>query len=120
MVFYSKKLRDTDTCYSAFDKELLGAFRSVKHFRRLLEGAQFRLHLNHKPVVQALTKKTEGWSGRQQHQLAYLSEFNVEAIYVAGHDNIMADALSRALVAALPLATLPFAGVPSRAQFVEA
>jgi hypothetical protein len=38
LAFYSKKLSGAGTRYSTFDRELLAAFRAVRHFRFLLEG----------------------------------------------------------------------------------
>ncbi len=41
--FFSKKLSKTDVNYSTFDRELLTAMSSIKHFRLRLEGCPFRL-----------------------------------------------------------------------------
>jgi hypothetical protein len=38
LAFFSKKLDSTQLKYSAFDRELLAAFLSVRHFRYLLDG----------------------------------------------------------------------------------
>jgi hypothetical protein len=54
LAFYSKKLSWVGTRYSTFDRELLAAFRAVKHFRFLLEGRQFCLPTDHKPLVTSL------------------------------------------------------------------
>ncbi len=51
LAFYSKKLSGAGTRYSTFDRELLAAFSAVRHFRFLLEGRQFRLLTDHKPLV---------------------------------------------------------------------
>ena len=47
LAFFSKKLSDTETRYSTFDRELLGAYLAVRHFRFALEGRQFCLLTNH-------------------------------------------------------------------------
>ena len=56
LAFYSKKLSSAKTCYSAFDRELLAAFSTVKHFRFrfLLEGWKFTLFTDHKPPTFSL------------------------------------------------------------------
>ena len=41
--FFSKKLSQAETKYSAFDRELLAVFLSVRHFRHLLEGRPFTI-----------------------------------------------------------------------------
>jgi hypothetical protein len=66
LVFYSKKLSGAGTRYSTFDRELLAAFSPVRHFRFLLEGRQFRLLTDHKPLVTSLLRTTPPWSARQQ------------------------------------------------------
>ncbi|GFW72035.1 retrovirus-related Pol polyprotein from transposon opus [Trichonephila clavipes] len=77
IAFYSKKLNETQTTYSTYDRELLGIYLSVKHFKHLLEG------------------KNEKASPRQQRQLQYISEFSCNIQHVLGKDNVVADALSR-------------------------
>ncbi len=54
LAFYSKKLSGAGTRYSTFNRELLAAFSGVRHFRFLLEGRQFRLRTDHKPLVTSL------------------------------------------------------------------
>ena len=39
--FYSKKLTEAEKKYSAFDKELLALYLSIKHYRHYLEGRPF-------------------------------------------------------------------------------
>ena len=38
LAFYSKKLSETEKKHSAFDRELLAAYSSLRHFRFMLEG----------------------------------------------------------------------------------
>ena len=38
LAFFSKKLSDTEARYSTFNRELLGAYLAVRHFRFALEG----------------------------------------------------------------------------------
>jgi hypothetical protein len=93
--FFSKKLDAAQTKYSAFDRELLAAYLSVRHFRFLLEGRPFTLYTDHKPLVGSLSRTTEPWSARQQRHLSYLAEFAATIEHVSGVDNVVADALSR-------------------------
>jgi hypothetical protein len=95
LAFFSRKLSPTECRYSTFDRELLAAFSAVRHFRFLLEGRQFRLLTDHKPLVTALSRLSPPWSARQQRQLAYLSEFTSDIRHTPGHANVVADALSR-------------------------
>jgi hypothetical protein len=66
LAFYSKKLSGAGTRYSTFDRELLAAFSGVRHFRFLLQGRQFRLLTNRKPLVTSQFRTTPPWSARQQ------------------------------------------------------
>jgi hypothetical protein len=95
LAFYSKKLSGAGTRYSTFDRELLAAFSAVRHFRFLLEGRQFRLLTDHKPLVTSLFHTTPPWSARQQRQLSFIAEFTSDIRPTPGQENVVADALSR-------------------------
>ena len=53
LAFYSKKLSTAEKKYSAFDRELLALYLSVKHFRATLEGHAFTIFTDHKPLCGA-------------------------------------------------------------------
>ena len=89
--FFSKKLTPAETRYSAFDRELLAAYASIKHFRHNLEGRYFFVNTDHKPLTFVMSSVTERPSLRQTRQLAFISEFT-------GETNFVADALSRPTV----------------------
>jgi hypothetical protein len=95
LAFYSKKLSGAGTRYSTFDRELLATFSAVRHFRFLLEGRQFRLLTDHKPLVTSLFRTTPPWSARQQRQLSFIAEFTSDIRHTPGRENMVADALSR-------------------------
>ncbi|GFW91468.1 transposon Tf2-8 polyprotein [Trichonephila clavipes] len=78
-----------------YDRELLGIYLSVKHFKHLLEGNDFVIYTDHKPLTFAFKQKNEKASPRQQRQLQYISEFSCNIQHVLGKDNVVADALSR-------------------------
>ena len=92
--FFSKKLSDTEKKYSAFDKELLAMYLAVKHFRPYLDGRQFPIFTDHKPLCGAITSAAER-SPRQTRHLSYVSEFTTDICHVAGCANVVADTLSR-------------------------
>ncbi len=95
LAFYSKKLSTAEVKYSTFDRELLAAFLTIRHFRFLLEGRQFTLMTDHKPLVASMTRVTPPQSARQQRHLAFVSEFTTDLRHTPGSDNVVADALSR-------------------------
>ncbi|MEG2138194.1 MAG: reverse transcriptase domain-containing protein, partial [Oscillospiraceae bacterium] len=93
--FFSQKLTPTQRRYSTFDRELLAAYLSVRHFRFALEGRAFQLHTDHRPLLAAATRVSPPWSARQQRHLAFIAEFTSDLRYVPGAANVVADALSR-------------------------
>ena len=93
--FFSRKLSDTEKKYSAFDRELLVAYLSIRNFRFMLEGREFLLFTDHKPLTSALFRSSPPWSARQQRHLAYVAEFTSSIVHVPGLENTVADALSR-------------------------
>lgn len=103
LAFFSKQLRDAERKYSTFDRELLGLFLATRHFRFLLEGRQFTVFVDHKPLTFSMAKTSEPWSARQQRQLSAISEFTTDIQHVAGKDNYVADCLSRVGVASVHL-----------------
>ena len=103
LAFFSRKLRDNERKYSAFDRELLGLFLATRHFRFLLEGRRFTAFVDHKPLMFAMAKSSEPWSGRQQRQLSAISEYTTDIQHVAGKDNFVADCLSRAVTGSVHL-----------------
>ena len=103
LAFFSCQLSPRERRYSTFDRELLGLWLAVRHFRFLLEGREFMAYVDHKPLTHAMSKAAEPWSDRQQRQLAYISEFTMDIQHVAGKSNMVADCLSRAVVGAVQL-----------------
>ena len=93
--FFSRKLLETEKKYSAFDRELLAAYLSIRHFRFMLEGRDFLLFTDHKPLTSALFRSSPPWSARQKRHLAYIAEFMSSIVHVPGLENTVADAFSR-------------------------
>lgn len=93
--FFSRKLSPTETKYSTYNRELLAIFAAIKFFRHILEGRQFIVRTDHRPLVYAFAQKANKASPRQLTQLDFISQFNMEIIYLKGEDNVVADALSR-------------------------
>lgn len=94
--FYSRKLKDAETRYSTFDRELLAAHDSVAHFLRYIDGQSVTLFTDHQPLVAAFKKKSDCKSDRQSRHFSFLSEHLQSIDYVKGSENIVADFLSRA------------------------
>nr|VZH96033.1 unnamed protein product [Spirometra erinaceieuropaei] len=95
LAFFSQKLQPAKTRYSTFFRELLTICLAIRHFRHLLEGRDFSVHTDHKPLTYALKAKPDGYSPRKVRHLDYISQFTADIRYVRGSDNVVADALSR-------------------------
>ena len=95
IAFYSRRLTDTEARYSTFGRELLAAYSSIRHFRHAIEGREFAIFTDHKPLLHAIRNCSDKHSPREQRHLEYISEFTTDIRHVPGIDNIPADFLSR-------------------------
>ena len=95
LAFFSARLRPKQREWPPFDRELLAAFTSIRHFRHLLEGRTFTLYTDHQSLIPALSKKSEPHTARQTYQLSNIAEFTTDIRYLKGKANVVADALSR-------------------------
>lgn len=95
LAFFSRQLRPPERKYSAFDRELLGLYLAIRHFRYFLEARPFVAFTDHKPLTFAFAKASDPWSARQQRHLSYVSEYTTDVRHVQGKENTVADALSR-------------------------
>ena len=93
--FFSKRLQPAETRYSAFGRELLAVYLSIRHFRHHLEGRQFFVWTDHKPLTYALHKSITRHSPREIRHLDFISQFTTDIRHVRGTENTVADALSR-------------------------
>lgn len=51
LAFFSKRLNPAQRNYSTYDRELYSMYPSIKHSRELLEGRDFTIFTDHKPLV---------------------------------------------------------------------
>ena len=93
--FFSKKMKPAETRYSTFDRELLAVYLAIRHFRHFLEGRQFHVLTDHKPLTFALQARPDHHSPRQARQLDFISQFTSTIRHIHGPENVVADALSR-------------------------
>ncbi len=92
--FFSKKLSKAETKYSTFDRELLGIYRAIKHFKHFIEGKEFTVFTDHKPLTTAIHSRNER-SPRQTRHMEYIAQFTTNIQYIKGSENVVADAFSR-------------------------
>lgn len=93
--FFSKKLSDAERKYSTYDRELLAVYKSIKHFKYMLEARPFTIFTDHKPITFAFKQRSDKSSPRQQRQLDYIGQFSTDIKHISGKDNVVPDFLSR-------------------------
>ena len=99
--YFSRKLTQTESRYSAFDRELLAIYLSIKHFRHFIEGRSFHVVTDHKPLIYSLASNSNRYSPRQVRHLNFISQFTSDIRHVSGRDNPVADTLSRIDISAV-------------------
>ena len=96
IAFFSRKLTAAERNYSTFGRELLAIYLSVRHFRHMIEGTTFHVKTDHKPILGAMQRTTDRDVPRETRHLNFISIYTTDIRHVAGTDNTVADALSRA------------------------
>lgn len=103
LAFFSKKLSPSQQKYSPYDRELLAIYEAIKHFRFMVEARPFTVRTDHKPLTFAFTTHRQNSTPRQFRYLDFISQFTTDIRYVAGKENVVADALSRVSEIAKPI-----------------
>ena len=101
IAFFSKRLQPAEVKYSTFGRELLAVYLAIKHFRHFIEGREFTVFTDHKPLIYALRARPDRHSPREIRHLDYISQFTSDLRHVKGKDNVVADTLSRIPIMAL-------------------
>ncbi|GFX17261.1 transposon Tf2-11 polyprotein [Trichonephila clavipes] len=95
LAFLSMKLSASQKNWSTYDRELLAIYTMVKRFRHMLEGREFVIYTDQKPLIYAFQQKADKCSPRQLRHLDFISQFSTNIQHVPGTQNLVADALSR-------------------------
>jgi hypothetical protein len=91
--FYSAKLNSAQQNYPVHEIEMLGGVETMLRHADILHGTKFKWLTDHKGLIHLLNQKN--LSGRQARWLEKISTFDFEVVYIAGSENVVADALSR-------------------------
>ena len=62
--FFSRKLSPAERNYSAYDRNLLAVFESIKFFEHTLDGRDFKILTDHKPLTHAFQQRSAKASNR--------------------------------------------------------
>ncbi len=95
LAFFSKNFKDSQKRYSTFDRELLAIRSAIKHFRYLLDGRDFTVFTDHKPLTFIGSQVNPDWSAIQSRMIDKITQATTDIRHVQGKDNPVADSLSR-------------------------
>ncbi|CAK8676854.1 unnamed protein product [Clavelina lepadiformis] len=98
LAFFSKNFNQCQSKYSTIEREALAASMAVRHFRYYLEGRNFVLLTDHKPLVAMVKRDLSSVSPRLYRYLSFVLEFTADFQYIPGDQNLTADLLSRSPV----------------------
>ena len=95
----SKKFPKEALRYAVIEQEAYGIMFALDHWRHFLLGARFEVQCDHRPLMWLQSKRdAHGKLGRWALRLA---EYDFSIKHIPGRENIDADCLSRAFVAAV-------------------
>ena len=92
LAFYSRKLSSAQRNYTTTEQELLSIVETLKELRNILLGQKFTVFTDHKNLVHKSELKS---SQRVMRWRLLLEEYGPKIVYIKGHKNVVADALSR-------------------------
>ncbi len=78
LAFCSCKLSSAELKYSAHDRKLSAIYSAIEHFRPQLEGREFSMFTDHKPLTYAFRKKSDNASSCRLRQLDFISQFTTD------------------------------------------
>ena len=94
--FYSAHLNETQKKYSVFKKELMGAFKSLRHFLPEVYGRHLVIYVDHLPLQQAFQSNSIPLNDPQAYRMiTEIGRFTKDVRHISGIDNVFADFLSR-------------------------
>ena len=94
--YYSKKFNSHQRNYSTVEKELLALVLALQHFEvYLCSGIPVSVYTDHNPLT--FLSKMKNKNRRLLSWSLVLQEYNLDIKHIRGVDNVIADALSRAV-----------------------
>jgi hypothetical protein len=93
IAYASRTLKDTECRYPVIEREALGIFWAVNHFKEFLDGAEFVVVTDHKPLVKLMNKDFDNPKLLEYATKLQKRQFKIN--YREGKYNQNADTLSR-------------------------
>ena len=97
VAYSSRQLKDHERNYPTHDLELAAVVHALKIWRHYLYGAQFEIFTDHQSLKYIFTQKELNL--RQRRWIELLKDYDFALQYHPGKANVVADALSRKLMA---------------------
>lgn len=95
IAFFSATFTPTQKRYSTFGRELLAMYLAVKKFRYFIEGRNFSILTDHKPLTFMANKISHNYTSREIRHMDFILQLTSDIRHVSGKNNAVADALSR-------------------------
>lgn len=93
IAYESRKLKEHEQKYSAYDLELTAVVHALKMWRHYLVGRKFLLMTDHHSLTSYFSQPT--LNARQARWVDFLGSFDFEIKHLKGKENRVADAMSR-------------------------
>ena len=87
IALFLKTLKQAETRYSTFDHELLAIYLAIKHFQHFVEGRQFQVLTDHKPLTFAFNTQSSKLTPCQIRHFDFILQFTADVHLVSGSDN---------------------------------
>ena len=100
VAYDSMQLNSAEKNYPIHEKELLAIIRALKKWRSDLLGTEFTVYTDHRTLENFDTQRD--LSRRQLRWQEFMSQYEMNIVYIRGDDNCVADALSRIPEGAFP------------------
>lgn len=93
IAFFSSALAQRHNKLTAYEKELIGLAKAVRHWHSYFWGSSFIIRTDHYSLKFLLEQRIS--TSPQQHWTSKLMGYDFKVEYRAGKTNVVADALSR-------------------------
>ena len=105
LAYASRVLNSAEKDYSTCHKEALAVIWSLRHFKDIIHGYPITVKTDHAPVVELF--KSKDLSGKLARWRLTVLDFQPTFEYLPGKSNIVADSLSRHIIASCTTQDIP-------------
>ena len=96
--YRSRSLSESEKRYAQIKKELLAVTYAAEKFHDYIYGRPVKIYTDHHPLITIIKKPLQDAPKRLQTMLLRLQKYDIELLYKAGRDMVLADTLSRAML----------------------